>query len=126
MSGDRSAKVRIAVVGCGAVTENFHLPVLAGDDDIVISVFVDRDSARAERLARLYSVATVLPSMDKLDRTGADAALIATPAFLHAPGSIDLMNRGLHVLVEKPMALTHDDAARMVATARDRGVVLTV
>jgi predicted dehydrogenase/nucleoside-diphosphate-sugar epimerase len=118
--------VRIAVVGCGAVTENFHLPVLAGDDDVVISALVDPDSARAGRLARLYNVGTVLPSIEGLDTSVADAALVATPAFLHAPGSIDLMNRGLHVLVEKPMALTHADAARMVATARDRGVVLTV
>jgi len=118
--------VRIAVVGCGAVTENFHLPVLAGDDDVVITALVDPDAARARRLAALHNVPTVLASTDALDRSVADAALVATPAFLHAPVSIDLMNRGVHVLVEKPMALTHADATRMVATANDRGVVLTV
>ena len=118
--------VRIAVVGCGAVTQGFHLPVLAGHDGVTIAALVDPDMTRAQRLATLYRVPAVFPSADHLDRTVADAALVATPAFLHAPGSIDLLNRGLHVLVEKPMALTLADGERMVSTARDRGLVLTV
>ncbi|MCU1382487.1 MAG: NAD-dependent epimerase/dehydratase [Acidobacteria bacterium] len=118
--------VRIAVVGCGAVTQSFHLPVLAGHAGVSIAALVDPDVARARRLAALYHAPTVLPSAEELDGTVADAALIATPAFLHAPGSIALMNRGLHVLVEKPMALTLADGERMVTTARDRGVILTV
>src|SRR6266487_3925968 len=120
------ARLRIAVVGCGAVTENFHLPVLAGHDDMVISALVDPNTARAEKLAKLYKVSTVLSSADALDRRIADAALLATPAFLHATGSIALMRKGLHVLIEKPMALGLSDAAEMVAAAKDNGVVLTV
>ncbi len=116
----------MAVVGCGAVTENFHLPVLAGDEDVVVTTLVDPDAQRAGRLGALYKVPTVLKSIESLDTSVADAALIATPAFLHASASIDLMSRGLHVLVEKPMALTLADATRMVVTGRDRGVVLTV
>jgi predicted dehydrogenase/nucleoside-diphosphate-sugar epimerase len=118
--------VRIAIVGCGAVTQGFHLPVLAGHDGVAIAALVDPDVSRAQRLASLYRVPTVFPSADHLDRTVADAALVATPAFLHAPGAIDLMNRGLHVLVEKPMALTLADGERMVKTARDCGLILTV
>jgi predicted dehydrogenase len=120
------ARLRVAVVGCGAVTEQFHLPVLAGHDGVVISALVDPNAARAEKLAKLYNVATVLASADHLDRTNADAALLATPAFLHAPGSIALMRKGLHVLVEKPMALGLSDAVEMVAAAKDNRVVLTV
>src|SRR5580765_5842549 len=118
--------VRIAVVGCGAVTQSFHLPVLAGHEGVTIVALVDPDVARAERLASLYHVPAVFPSADRLDGTVADAALVATPAFLHAPASIELMNRGLHVLVEKPMALTLAEAERMVATSRARRRVLTV
>ena len=120
------ARLRVAVVGCGAVTEQFHLPVLAGHDGVVISALVDPNAARAGKLAKLYNVSTVLASADHLDRTIADAALLATPAFLHAPGSIALMRKGLHVLVEKPMALGLSDAVEMVAAAKDNSVVLTV
>src|SRR5262245_46665142 len=106
MLNDQQHRLRIAVVGCGAVTENFHLPVLAGHDGVVISALVDPNTARAENLAKLYKVSTVLPSSSQLNRRIADAALLATPAFLHAPESIDLMRKGFHVLVEKPMALS--------------------
>jgi predicted dehydrogenase len=116
----------MAIVGCGAVTEGFHLPVLKGHEQVAITALVDPDTARAQRLASLYGVPQVFPTADFVDRKVADAALVATPAFLHAPVSIDLMNRGLHVLVEKPMALTLADASRMVRTAADRRVVHTV
>jgi predicted dehydrogenase/nucleoside-diphosphate-sugar epimerase len=118
--------VRIAIVGCGAVTEGFHLPVLAGHSRVVISALVDPDVARAQRLATLYHVPIVLPSIEELDATVADAAVLATPAFLHASGSIELLRRGIHVLVEKPMALSLADARRMVQTAHDFSRVLSV
>ena len=118
--------VNIAVVGCGAVTQSFHLPVLAGHDRVRISALVDPDIERARTLAALYHVDKVFATADQIDRSVADAVLLATPAFLHASGAIDAMNRGLHALVEKPMALTHEDACRMVSTARDRDAVLSV
>ena len=118
--------VRIAIVGCGAVTEGFHLPVLAGLPRVVIAALVDPDVVRAQRLASLYHVPTVLPSMEKLDAKLADAAVLATPAYLHASGSIELLRRGMHVLVEKPMALSAADARRMAQTARDYNRVLSV
>jgi predicted dehydrogenase/nucleoside-diphosphate-sugar epimerase len=116
----------IAIVGCGAVTQSFHLPVLAGHERVRIAALVDPDLSRAQQLAALYGVDKVFASIDALDRSVADAVVLATPAFLHAPGAIDLMTRGLHALVEKPMALTYADACRMVSTAREREVVLTV
>lgn len=122
----RKTPVRVAIVGCGAVTESFHLPVLAGHEGVVVTALVDSNVVRATELAGLYKVPNVFPSADSIDASVADAALVATPAFLHASGSIALMQRGLHVLVEKPMALTLADAERMVSVARQHGVVLTV
>jgi predicted dehydrogenase/nucleoside-diphosphate-sugar epimerase len=122
----KPSPLRVAVVGCGAVTQSFHLPVLAGHDRVTIAALVDPDLARARKLAALYPVDRVLSSLDAVNRDIADAVLLATPAFLHAPGAIDAMGRGLHTLVEKPMALTYADACRMVATAKDQDVVLAV
>jgi predicted dehydrogenase/nucleoside-diphosphate-sugar epimerase len=119
-------RLNVAVVGCGAVTESFHLPVLAGHDSIALSALVDPDLDRAKRLAALYRVPAVFPSADSLAAARIDAALLATPAFLHASGSIALMNQGIHVLVEKPMALNSADAERMVSVASERCVQLSV
>src|SRR5882672_4018709 len=94
-------KIRVAIVGCGAVTTSFHLPVLSGHDALSITALVDPDERRARRLASLYNIPNVLASADSIDHAVADAALIATPPFLHAAGAIELMRRGLHVLVEK-------------------------
>lgn len=55
-----------------------------------------------------------------------DAAIIATPPFHHAPCAIQLMQRGIHVFVEKPMATRYDDALAMVRTAEEHGVTLGV
>ena len=56
ISNDTPPRLRVAVVGCGAVTEHFHLPVLAGHDGVVISALVDPNTKRAESLAKLYKV----------------------------------------------------------------------
>ena len=113
--------IKVAVVGCGAVTEQFHLPVLAGHQGVTIAALVDPDSARVSRLASLYQVPRTFASAESLDRGVADAAIVATPPYLHAEGAMALMRRGLHVLVEKPMALTSTDGERMVAVAREQG-----
>ena len=123
---EQNRRIKIAVIGCGAVTESFHLPVLAGHDSVEIAALVDPNVARARALAALYKVPGVFESSDHLKTGDVDAALIATPAFLHARGSIELMSRGIHVLVEKPMALTSADAERMVAVAREHDVQLAV
>lgn len=117
--------VRVAVVGCGAITSRFHLPVLAGHDGVRVTALVDRDAARAGDLARLYGVPHVFTDHAALTRDVADAVLLATPPAHHAPACVELAGRGLHLFVEKPMAVTAADAAAMVAAADRAGVALS-
>ncbi len=51
---------RLAVIGCGAITKGFHLPVLAGHEGIRVVALVDRDTTRAGELASAYGIPTVL------------------------------------------------------------------
>jgi predicted dehydrogenase/nucleoside-diphosphate-sugar epimerase len=118
--------LRLALIGCGAISQQMHLPVLAGHEGIELAALVDRDVKRAGELAKGYGVATVLADAAELDGARIDAAIVATPPFHHAPCSIELMRRGIHVLVEKPMATRYADAAEMVRTAEEQGVVLHV
>jgi predicted dehydrogenase/nucleoside-diphosphate-sugar epimerase len=118
--------VRVAVIGCGAIAREIHLPVLAGHDGVRVVALVDRDVARAGELAQAYGVGTVLADAAELTRGQVDAVVIATPPAHHAQCAIDLAGRGLHVLVEKPMALTAADARAMVEAADDASVVLAV
>lgn len=121
-----SEPIRVALIGCGAISQQMHLPVLAGRDDVQLSVLVDRDAARAERFAKGYGVGQTLADASSLTRELVDAAVIATPPIHHAPCAIALMRKGIHVLVEKPMATNFADAQEMVAEAKRAGVALSV
>jgi len=97
-------QVRVALIGCGAVAQQMHLPVFAGHEGIDVVALVDRDLDRAHKLAKGYGVSTVLSDVSELPTSDIDAAVVATPPFHHAPCAIELLRRGIHVLVEKPMA----------------------
>jgi predicted dehydrogenase/nucleoside-diphosphate-sugar epimerase len=118
--------LRVAVVGCGAISRGYHIPVLAGHDGVRLAALVDRDLVRTRELAKAYGVPTVVADVTELPPDAIDAALIATPPFHHAPCCIDLAQRGWHLFVEKPMAITGADAWSMVEAADAAGVVLSV
>lgn len=119
-------KIRIAVIGCGAVSREMHMPVLSGHEGVEITALVDRDLERARALAREYKIRTVLSDAAELTRDLADAVIICTPPAHHAPATVELAGRGFHILVEKPIATRYEDARNAVAAADQAGVVLSV
>ena len=112
------------MVGCGTVAEQFHLPILAGHEQLQLAAVVDRDTQRARRLAEAYRVDLWRADIGELPDGSIDAAVLATPPFHHAPGAIQLMQRRVHVLVEKPIALNLDEAEKMCVVAEQARVVL--
>lgn len=121
-----SPKFRIAIVGCGAVTRSSLLPVLAGHDQIDVVALVDRNLDRARELAAAYNLSRVHDDLGAVGALEVDGVVLATPPAHHAPAAIDLLSRGMHVFVEKPMAIGLADAEAMVAAADQAGVVLAV
>jgi predicted dehydrogenase len=118
-------KLRIAVVGCGAVAERVHLPALALSPHAEVRMLVDRSLERAQKMARTFGVGRV--ATDYREAIGqVDAAIVGVPHQYHAPIAVDLLDAGVHVLVEKPMALTAADCMRMNEAADRSGSVLTV
>lgn len=117
--------IKLAIVGCGAVTEIGHLPAINMSSLVEPVLLVDKNLRRSKTLASKYDIPNV--SNNYLDVPKfADAAIIAVPHSLHAPISIDLMNRGIHILVEKPMALNVHECNAMIAVAETNNVTLTV
>jgi predicted dehydrogenase len=118
-------KLRLAVVGCGANAAINHLPAIAGSARVEPTVLVDIAVSRAEHLARQYNVPAVVSDYRAIEGI-ADAAIVALPNHLHAPVTIELLNRGIHVLVEKPMALSASDCDAMIQAATGSGRTLAV
>jgi predicted dehydrogenase len=92
-----------------------------------VTALVGRDLARARSVAERVGVATAHASLDDALATGdLDAVSIATPPATHAPLAIAAARAGKHVLCEKPMARTVDEATAMVDATRAAGVVAMV
>jgi predicted dehydrogenase len=118
-------KIRLAVLGCGAVAQIHHLPAISASETAEAAVVVDADAERARTVAGRFGVPESATDYHQvLDRI--EAAVIALPNSLHAPVAVDLLRRGIHVLVEKPMALSGREAGEMIAAAEASGAVLAV
>jgi len=121
--------LQIAIIGCGWAGQQ-HARACA-DLGVHVRWVADIDLARAHTLARSLSQAEQGPRVtsayhEALADPDLDAASICLPHNLHASVAIDAAQAGVHVLVEKPLAANLDEADRMIAAARDAGVVLMV
>src|SRR5918997_1648815 len=100
-----ATKIRVGVVGCGAVTERYHLPALLASADVTVVALVDPVIERARALApRLGGPLVVANHLEVAGKV--DLAIVATPNAYHEQIVVDLLDRWIHVLVEKPMART--------------------
>ena len=117
--------LRVAVIGCGAVAASHYLPALAVSRQARAALLIDPDRERAARLAaRFGGLAVAGDHREAIGRV--DAAVVAAPNHLHAPIAVDLLRAGVHVLVEKPMALSTAECDAMIAAAAAGGARLTV
>src|SRR5271157_1976456 len=114
---------RVAVVGAGAFGRN-HLRVIDQSEHASLAGVLDLDSTRAAEAANSHAC-HIFKSLEELAQA-ADAAVVATPTVTHAEIGCRLMELGLDVLVEKPIAATVAEAVRLVETAGRHGRVLSV
>ncbi|RAP75340.1 Gfo/Idh/MocA family protein [Paenibacillus montanisoli] len=119
-------KIRVAVVGCGAIAQRRHIPEYAGNPNVEFVAFVDPVIERAEEFAEKYNAKAFASYEEMLSAIKPDAVSVCTPNYLHAPVAIAAANSGAHVLVEKPMASTDEEAAAMIEAASKNGVFLMV
>ncbi len=114
---------RIAVAGAGAFGRN-HLRVIHHSEHASLSGVLDVDQARATEAANPYGCRNFESSEELAE--SADAAVVATPTLTHSPIGCRLMELGLDVLVEKPMAQDVPSAQALLETARKTGRILQV
>lgn len=120
------SKVRVAVIGCGSISKYRHIPEYASHDNVELVAFVDPVIERAQQFADKYEAKAYADLETMLAEVKPDAVSVCTPNALHAPMAITAANAGVHVLVEKPMAVTDAEAAAMVEAASKNGVKLMV
>jgi predicted dehydrogenase len=121
----RNKKIRVAIVGCGAIAELGHLPSLAQSTDAEAVLLVDPNLNRTRELAEKFGVPKFQSTTDGIEDT-VDAVVIATPPSSHAEIATDLMHRGCDVLIEKPLANSLKECQQIANTAVQTGRVCAV
>ena len=119
--------LKFAIVGCGRIAKR-HSDLL-GESQISGAQLVavaDKQIARAQVIADAKNVAAYQDMNEMMAKEKPDVVAVLTESGLHAQHVIELAPYGAHIVVEKPMALTLEDADKMIETCDRHGVRLCV
>ena len=122
-------KIRYGVVGLGHIAQVAVLPAFAHAENSELAALVSDDAEKLEKLGRRYKVKARFSyaQFDECLRSNiVDAVYIALPNHLHREYAERAARAGVHVLCEKPMAVTEEDCLAMIQTAEQNGVKLMV
>lgn len=115
--------LRLAVIGAGVMGTN-HARLAGGLRDAELLYVVDPDQLRAERLAEATTAKSGTCVEEVLDEV--DAVVVAVPTRLHHPTALRVIEAGKHVLIEKPIAATVDEAEEIIEAAEAHDVTVLV
>lgn len=118
-------KVRIGVIGVGGMGQG-HCGYMHELDVAQLTAVCDIAPEVAKEVGERHDVPHFLKHTELLDSGLVDAVLIVTPHYDHPPIAVDAFRRGLHVLSEKPIAVTVKAAGRMIRAAERSGKVFSV
>jgi predicted dehydrogenase/nucleoside-diphosphate-sugar epimerase len=122
---EKNNPIRVGLVGAGYVS-TYHARALRSLPFVEIVGIADPDHDRAAAVAARFAIPRVYASLRAMAEAGPQAIHILTPPSTHAALALEAMEMGCHVFVEKPMAETAADCDRMIARAREKGLVLSV
>jgi len=117
--------LKVGVVGCGRNSKH-HLRVYAHTKNVELAAVCDIQEALAEKVAKSYGAKQFFTRADQLLKLDLDLVDIVTPTPTHAAHTIQALESGHDVLVEKPMSLSSSDCPEMIAASRTRGRCLYV
>jgi NDP-hexose-3-ketoreductase len=116
--------LRIGVVGCADIAVRRILPSLVELESADLIAVASRDPAKAARVAARFGCDGVAGYQNLIDRDDIDALYVPLPPSMHHEWAVKALRAGKHVLSEKPLATSHQQAAELVALARAHGLVL--
>jgi predicted dehydrogenase len=118
--------VKYGVIGCGAIAQRRHIPECIANPDSVLIGIAEFNQARCSELGEKYGVKSFCDHKDLLKMGEIDAVVVSGPNALHAAQTIDALNAGKHVLCEKPMAVSRDEAKAMIEAAKKNNKYLMI
>ncbi len=120
------AKIKVGVIGCGSIAKHRHIPEYAMNENVELVAFCDIVTERAQEFANEYNAKAYTNYKELLKQEEVDVVSVCTPNALHAPISIAALEAFKHVLCEKPMATSAEEADAMIAAAASSGKKLMI
>jgi predicted dehydrogenase len=119
-------RVRLGIIGCGAIARESHLPAALASPSVDVTILSDPDTRRMQSLRRGFGLDVRCCASFEESFGLVDAVVLALPNHLHAPIGCEFLSRGIHVLCEKPLAISVSECERMCTAATASGAVLAV
>ncbi|HWI62259.1 MAG TPA: Gfo/Idh/MocA family oxidoreductase, partial [Symbiobacteriaceae bacterium] len=114
------SKLSVAVVGLGSIARKAHLPVLAVHPGVDVVGLASRTGARVDELASQYRFHLKARTFEEILALKPDAAYLLSATEVHPEQAVALLNAGIPVYMEKPLANDLDGARQIVAAAEGR------
>ena len=121
--------LRAAIVGCGGIANNKHLPVLVKQENLKIVAFCDIIEQRAIDARAKFGKGDEYITTDYhkvIEDKDVDVVYVLTPNRSHSFITVDALNAGKHVMCEKPMAINSAEAKKMLDAAKATGKKLSI
>lgn len=120
--------LRVGLIGYGNAGSTFHAPLISTTPDLELAAIVTSDPERQARARADHPTAVVVNKPRQLwtEADGLDLIVIATPNRTHAPLARAALTAGLATVIDKPIAVTADEAAELIALAEAHDVLLSV
>lgn len=121
------SKTRVLISGVGGIAQIAHLPIISKMADVEITGVCDIDRSKAKSVAQKYGVKNFYYSFDEMINSAeADCIVITAPTNLHKEQAVKGFEKGLNVMVEKPLSRNYDEAAAVVNAAKKSKKILMV
>src|SRR5438477_7057025 len=107
---------KVAVIGAGAMGRN-HLRVLNDLESAALVALADAHEPTAQRSARPFGIPAYTDYKKLLDKEKPEAVVVAVPTIMHRDVALEVISRGIHLLIEKPIAFTEAAGQAILAAA---------
>ena len=115
-------KLRVAVIGCGMIANSAHIPAWQSQPGAEVVGVMDSDLGRAKATAGKHAIPGVFDDVDKmLGELSPDVVSVCTPAGCHKAHAVAALRAGAHVLCEKPLSITSEEASEIFRGAEETG-----
>ncbi|WP_377887923.1 Gfo/Idh/MocA family protein [Alkalihalobacillus sp. R86527] len=120
------SKLRMGIIGSGGIAQGRHIPAYQQlSEQVELFGVYDVDNERAKEVSLLFNIPNVYEDVSDMLKE-VDAVTICTPNKFHADLAIEALHAGVHVLCEKPMAMTVEECDRMIQAEKASGKILSI